>query len=151
MNRSSLPSFHQCYLSYIDKEISETSWNRYKGGSKILIIILFHLRMMFPSFYSHSVKSKIRLFYKFFYKKIENFEQEPYKIILSANLRNQSNEFYWGLKGRRFYLSLKIFTTALNIKEKDIFVAFPPQHKHCYKAPIKIFSEKTEFIIYLRR
>ena len=85
------------------------------------------------------------------YKKINDFEQEPYKIILSADLRNQSNEFHWGLKDRRFYLALKIFTTVLNIKEQDIFIAFPFLHDGRYKSPIKIFSEKTEFIVYSRR
>ena len=89
------------------------------------------------------------------YKKIKSFEQEPYKIILSANLRNQNNEF-WRLRDRTFYFALKVFKTVLNIKEQDTFVAFPPLHEHedggmRYKTPIKIFSEKTDFIIYLKR
>lgn len=89
------------------------------------------------------------------YKKIKNFEQEPYKIILSANLRNQNNDF-WRLTDRNFYFVLKIFNTVLKIKEQDIFVAFPPLHKSerggmRYKSPIKIFSEKTDFIVYLQR
>ena len=88
------------------------------------------------------------------YNEIKNFEQEPYENILSANLRNKQNEF-WRLTNRNFYFSLKIFKTVLNIKEQDIFVAFPPLHKHekgwmFYKSPIKIFSEKTDFIIYLK-
>ena len=88
------------------------------------------------------------------YNEIKNFEQEPYENILSANLRNKENKF-WRITNRNFYFSLKIFKTVLNIKEQDIFVAFPPLHKYekgwdFYKSPIKIFSEKTDFIIYLK-
>lgn len=89
------------------------------------------------------------------YKKIKNFEQEPYENILPANLRNQNNDF-WRIKDRNFYFSLKIFKIVLNIKEKDIMVAIPFLHTNevgrmRYKSPIKIFSEKTDFIIYLKR
>ena len=98
------------------------------------------------------------------YNKIKNFEQDPYESILSADLRKQNkknivyNEF-WKITDRNFYFSLKIFTTVLNIKEKDTMVAFPFKHKivkkgwvwETYKSPIKMFSEKTEFIVYLKR
>lgn len=89
------------------------------------------------------------------YNQVKSFEQEPYRNILSVNLGNQKNEF-WRLTGKVFYFALKIFKTVLNIKEQDIFVALPPLHKHenggmGYKSPIKLFSEKNEFIVYLRR
>lgn len=87
------------------------------------------------------------------YNKIKYFEQESYENVLSADLRKKERKF-WQIKDRNFYFCLKIFTTVLNIKEGDVFVAFPPFHKdekgyYFYKSPIKIFSKETDFIIYL--
>ena len=92
------------------------------------------------------------------YNEIKNFEQEIYENIISVNLRNEIYEL-WRLKYKGFYFGLKIFNTVLDIKEKDIFVAIPPLHQikdkgskwvyHSYKSPIKMFSDKTDFIIYL--
>ena len=92
---------------------------------------------------------------------IKGFEQEPYKIVLSADLRKQNKRHIvyndlWRLTDRNFYFSLKIFTTVLNIKEKDVMVAIPFLHTNergwdVYKSRIKMFSEKTDFIIYIMR
>jgi len=86
------------------------------------------------------------------YKKVENFEQEPFETIISLeNL--EKGERYWHYGNKAFYFILRIFHTVLGINDKDIYIGIHKKPKDSENTwhrtnPDKIFSEKTDIIVY---